>query len=223
VAEGRARAAIWARVSTSEQEVSNQVAELYELAARRGWTVVEIYAATASAWRGDHRRELDRVISDARGGKFDVLLVWALDRLSREGPLETLQIVDRLARAGVQVVSLQEPWTEATGELRDLMLALVGWVARFESRRRSERTRAGMERARAEGKRIGRPRRPPVEAHRRWPETRDLVLAGVLTSAEGARRLRVRRVDFAAAIKAARGVQKGEAAEDGSSEFGPTA
>jgi putative DNA-invertase from lambdoid prophage Rac len=217
------RAAIWARVSTTEQDASNQVTELCTLAARRGWTVVEIDSTTASAWRGDHRRELDRVVADARAGKFDVLLVWALDRLSREGPLETLQIVDRLARAGVQVVSLQEPWTEATGELRDLMVALVGWVARWESRRRSERTRAGMERARAEGKRIGRPPRPPVETHRRWPETRDLVLAGVLTSAEGARRLRVRRVDFAAAIKAARGVQKGEAPNGGSSEFGPTA
>lgn len=86
--------------------------------------------------------------------------------------------------------------------MRDLMLALVGWVARFESRRRSERVKAGMERARVQGKRIGRPPRPPVETERRWQQVRDLVLAGTLTRAEGARRLRVRRADFIAALAA---------------------
>lgn len=58
---------------------------------------------------------------DARLGKWDVLVCWALDRMSREGPLATLQIVDRLGKAGAQVISLQEPWTEAAGELRDLL------------------------------------------------------------------------------------------------------
>jgi putative DNA-invertase from lambdoid prophage Rac len=85
-----------------------------------------------------------------------VLLVWALDRLAREGPLDTLQVVERFAKLGVQVVSHQESWTEGAGELRDLLLAIVGWVARFESVRRSERTKAGIERARSQGKALGR-------------------------------------------------------------------
>lgn len=196
------RAAIWARVSTDGQETENQVRQLRDLAERRGMQVVAVYQVEVSAWKGWHRKDLGQVLRDAQDHRFDVLLVWALDRLSREGPLETLQIVDRFGRAGVQVVSLQESWTEVGGEMRDLMVALVGWVARFESRRRSERVKAGMERARIQGKAIGRPRRPPVESERRWKEVRDLVLAGTLTRAEGARRLKVRRADFIAALGA---------------------
>lgn len=150
------RAAIWARVSTDRQETENQVRQLRELADRRGLEVVEVYYVEASAWKGKHRSDRERALQDARAGRYSVLLVWALDRLAREGPLDTLQVVDRFARLGVQVVSKQEPWTEAAGELRDLLLAIVGWVARFESARRSERTRAGLERVRAEGKAIGR-------------------------------------------------------------------
>ena len=85
------------------------------------------------------------------------MLVWALDRLSREGPSATLDIVHRLGQTGVQVGSYQEPWTEAGGELLDLLLAIAGWVARMESNRRSERTKAGLQRAVNQGKRLGRP------------------------------------------------------------------
>ncbi|MDA8333301.1 MAG: recombinase family protein [Candidatus Dormibacteraeota bacterium] len=152
--------ALWLRVSTSEQETTNQEPELLALAAARGFEVAEIYRLEGeSAWSGSggYRKALDAMLRDARRGRFEVLLVWALDRLSREGPLATLQLVDRLGRAGVQVVSLHEAWTEAGGELRELLLAITAWAARMESQRRSERTKAGLERARAEGKRIGRP------------------------------------------------------------------
>jgi putative DNA-invertase from lambdoid prophage Rac len=57
----------------------------------------------------------------------------------------------------VKVISYQESWTEAPGELGDLLYALTGWVARMESQRRSERTKAGLERAVAQGKKLGRP------------------------------------------------------------------
>ena len=94
---------------------------------------------------------LSQVYQDARRGKFSVLLVWALDSLSREGPLATLEIVHRLGQDGVQVWSLREPWTEVGGELLDLLLAITGWVARMESNRRSERTKAGLQRAISQG------------------------------------------------------------------------
>ncbi len=135
---------------------SREVAQLRTLAARRGLSIVAVYRVEESAWKGAHIKALSQVYDHARAGKFKVLLVWALDRLSREGPLATLQIVDRLGRSGVHVISLQEPWTEAAGELRDLLLAIVGWVARYESTRRSERTKAGLARATAHGKRLGR-------------------------------------------------------------------
>lgn len=198
-----ARAAIWARVSTDRQETDNQVRQLQELAQRRGLEVVDVYLVEASARKGKQRADLDRALAAGRAGAFDTLLVWALDRLTREGPLETLQLVDRFARAGVQVVSLQESWTEAAGELRDLMLAIVGWVARFESDRRSERVKAGMARARAEGRHVGRPARTKaVEQLPRFHQVAELVAAGQLTTAEGARKLRVRRADFALAMRA---------------------
>ena len=85
------------------------------------------------------------------------MLVWALDRLSREGPLAILTIVNRLKNYGVKVLSYQESWTEAPGELGELLYALTGWVARMESQRRSERTKAGLARVKAQGKRLGRP------------------------------------------------------------------
>ncbi len=151
-------AAIWARVSTEEQDPENQVRQLEAWAKLRGFEVVRTYQSQNSGWKGAHLKELSEVYQDARRGAFKVLLVWALDRLSREGPLPTLEIVHRLGQYGVQVLSMQEPWTETTGELRDLLLAIAGWVARMESHRRSERTKAGMQRARAEGKQIGRPK-----------------------------------------------------------------
>ena len=71
--------------------------------------------------------------------------------------LAILTLVNRLRICGVKVVSYQESWIEAPGEMRDLLYALTGWVARMESQRRSERTKAGLARVKAQGKRLGRP------------------------------------------------------------------
>ena len=151
------RVALWLRVSDPDGHTENQRPALEAFVASRGWEITQVYELQASAYKGDHQKLLRQVYRDARLGKFTVLLPWALDRLSREGPLATLQIVDRLGKAGVQVISLQKPWTEAAGELRDLLLAIAGWVARMESQRRSERTKAGLQRALAKGKTLGRP------------------------------------------------------------------
>ncbi len=151
------KAGILLRVSDSGQHTENQLPDLQAWASRRGLEIVQVYELQESAWRGAHEKILSQVYRDARQGKFQVLLVWALDRLSREGPLATLEIVHRLGKAGVQVWSYQEPWTEAGGEMLDLLLAIAGWVARMESNRRSERTKAGLQRAISQGKRLGRP------------------------------------------------------------------
>ena len=152
------KCAILLRVSDQSQHTENQLPELKALAERRGLEVAKVYEIQESAWHGAHQKLLTAVYADAKAGRFEVLLVWALDRLSREGPLATLQRIDRLGKSGGKVWSLQEPWTEVGGEMLDLLLALTGWVARWESNRRSERTKAGLERARAEGKTLGRPK-----------------------------------------------------------------
>ncbi len=150
------KAAIYLRVSTTEQDVANQLPALQEYAERRQFNLVGTYQESETAWRAGHQAELARLIEDARKGKVDVVLVWALDRLSREGPLAILSLVDKLKRYGTRVISYQESWTEAPGDLADILYAITGWVARMESQRRSERTRAGLERARREGRPIGK-------------------------------------------------------------------
>ncbi len=148
---------IYSRVSTGEQDTRNQSTVLTDWATQRGYEVVKVYAEEESAWRNGHQRELTNLITDARRRKFQAVMVWALDRLSREGALAILSLVNKLSSCGVKVLSYQESWTEAPGEVAELLYALTGWVARMESQRRSERTKAGLARVKAQGKRLGRP------------------------------------------------------------------
>jgi DNA invertase Pin-like site-specific DNA recombinase len=116
-----------------------------------------IYEETESAWKAGHQHVLASLLEDARKQKFDTLLVWALDRLSREGSLAILSLIHRLKIFGVKVISFQESWTEVPGELAEVLYAIAGWVAKMESQRRSDRTKAGLARVVAQGKKIGRP------------------------------------------------------------------
>ena len=151
------KAAVYLRVSTSDQNTDNQLPALEAYANSRSYKVVTTYQERESAWKNGHQRELKRLLEDARKHKFNILLVWALDRLSREGSAAILNLINTLKLYGVKVVSYQESWTEAPGELGELLFAIAGWVARMESKRRSERTKAGLARAKAQGKQLGRP------------------------------------------------------------------
>lgn len=144
------KAAIYCRVSTPDQDPDNQLEVLTTMARGRGWEVVEVYREEGSAWHAGHQPELARLIRAARGYRFRVVLVWALDRLSRQGPLAILSLVRKLGGYGVKIVSDQEPWTSTSTELQELLLSIAGWVAKMESQRISERTKAGMARSRAE-------------------------------------------------------------------------
>lgn len=152
------KVSIYSRVSTSDQNTVNQSAILEEWAKQRGFEVVTVYEEEESAWKAGHQRELSNLLTDARKRKVEAVLVWALDRLSREGPLAILTLVNRLKLCGVKVLSYQESWTEAPGELGELLFAIAGWVARMESQRRSERTKAGLARVVAQGRKLGRPK-----------------------------------------------------------------
>ena len=151
------KAVIYTRVSTAEQTTENQTLILTEWADRRKWLVLEIYQESDTAWKAGHQKELSRLMTAARKQKFDIVLVWSLDRLTREGPLAILSLIQKFKLYNVQVISYQESWTEAPGEIGELLYALTGWVARMESSRRSERTKAGMARSRSTGQHVGRP------------------------------------------------------------------
>lgn len=144
------KAAIYCRVSRPEQDPENQLQVLRTWAEARGFEVVEVFQEEETAWQAGHQHELARLVRAARGYRFRVVLVWALDRLSRQGPLAILSLVKRLGDYGVRVISHQEPWTEGPAELQELLLSIAGWVARMESQRISERTKAGMARRRQE-------------------------------------------------------------------------
>ncbi len=151
------KAAVYLRVSSNEQSTDNQFPALETYAKNRNYKIVRVYEEEESAWKSGHQRELANLMVDARQRRFQVVLVWALDRLSREGALAILSLVHKLSIYRVKVLSYQESWTEAPGELAELLYALSGWVAKMESKRRSERTKAGLARVKAQGKRLGRP------------------------------------------------------------------
>lgn len=153
------RVAIYVRVSRETQETQNQLDVLTQWAAGRKWDVAGIYQEESSAWQlgQKYQRELKRLIEDARLGKFDTVVVWALDRITRKGILEIFRIWEQLGQYGVNIVSRQESWTEMAGSMTPLLLAIAGWMANMESNRIRERTLAGVARAKAAGKHCGRP------------------------------------------------------------------
>lgn len=146
------KCALYSRVSTSEQDTANQIQALTAWAESKGYVIAKVYQEAESAWRDGHQRELARLRQDAARGRFDILLVWALDRLSREGPLKVLSLVQWFGAHGVKLMSYQEPWTWTDGPMTELLYSLTAWVAKYESERRSERTLAGLARARVQAK-----------------------------------------------------------------------
>lgn len=148
------RAAIYLRVSKEEQSTDNQRPDVEQLAGARGLQIVERYEENRSAAK--KRPEFDRMLEDAHRGRFDVLIVWALDRFGRS-MVGNLQAVLALDRSGVQVVSVRESWLDTGGPVRSLLLAIFSWIAEQERAQLIARTRAGIDRARRRGIRLGRP------------------------------------------------------------------
>ncbi len=152
------RVILYLRVSSLDQATENQLPALEKWIADRGHELVEIYRENESAWKSGHQRELSRLFADLPKHRPDICLTWALDRLTREGIGKIFELMNKFKHHGVQIVSHQESWTEQSGPMADLLIAVVAWVANFESIRKSERTLAGLARARKEGKTLGRPK-----------------------------------------------------------------
>lgn len=150
------RVAIYTRVSTVEQETTNQVLQLREFAAKQGWTITNEFTDIASGGKSD-RDGLKQMFDAASRREFDLVLFWALDRLSREGVLETLRYLERLTSYGVGFRSFTEQFFDSCGIFKDAIIAIMATLARQERIKRSERTRAGLAVARNRGKRLGRP------------------------------------------------------------------
>lgn len=152
------KAVVYLRTSTQEQHPENQLPEIQAYCQSHGHEIVRVYQEQESAWRAGRQVELRRLLDDCQNGRpFGLLVCWSLDRLSRQGIASILNLITMLRLYGVKVVSLRESWMETEGPMQELLLAVFGWAAQYESRIKSERTLAGLARAKAEGKALGRP------------------------------------------------------------------
>lgn len=149
--------ALYLRVSTDKQETENQAAQLREFAAKQGWQIVREYCDYESGAKAD-RTEFRQLFEDASRRKFDLVLFWALDRLSREGVLQTLTHLNRLEAYGIGFRSYTEQFFDSCGPFKDAVISIMATLAKQERIKRSERTRAGLARVKAAGKALGRPR-----------------------------------------------------------------
>ena len=155
------RVAIYLRVSKDDgsQETDNQLIQLREFCER--WDSHELaaeYLDRESGTKGRERKDFDRMFADAARRRFDVLLFWALDRFSREGIRKTIAYLERLDACGVAFKSYTEPFLDTDNELiAHIVLGVTSYYAQQEALRISDRTKAGLERAKRNGKVLGRP------------------------------------------------------------------
>jgi DNA invertase Pin-like site-specific DNA recombinase len=150
---------IYARISTVKQDNFNQLGQLRDFAASQGWIIHREYVDIATGKNGD-RAQFKAMFAAASRREFDLVLFWSLDRLSRAGVYETLTYLQTLTQYGVGYRSFTEQYLDSCGMFRDAVISILAVIAKQERVRLSERTLAGLARARAQGRVGGRPRVP---------------------------------------------------------------
>jgi len=147
------RAALYMRVSTLDQHPETQLYDLHEMARQRGYQIIEEYTDRISGAKA-RRPGLDGMMHDARRGRFDVVLVWASDRTARSVK-HFLDVLDELNRLNIEFISFREQ-IDTGGPLGRAVVVIIGAIAELERNLIIERVRAGMRRAKLEGRHIGR-------------------------------------------------------------------
>lgn len=172
--------ALYARVSTRDrQAVENQLRELRDYCRNRGWVIAGNYVDLESGAVAE-REAFQRLFIHAHQLKFNTVLFWALDRFSREGVRETLNYLKQLEDGGISFKSYTEPYLDTLGPFRDAVIGILASLAKQEVIRRSERVRAGMARAKAQGKPISRSPIPDttqqaiIQLHQRHTPKREI-------------------------------------------------
>jgi len=148
------RAALYMRVSSVDQHLETQLHDLRQMASQRGYEIVQEYTDRISGVKAK-RPGLDQMMADARRGRFDVVLVWASDRIARSVK-HFLEVLDEFNRLNIEYVSFREQ-IDTGGPLGRAIVVIIGAVAELERNLIIERVRAGMRRAKLEGRSIGRP------------------------------------------------------------------
>jgi DNA invertase Pin-like site-specific DNA recombinase len=149
------RVAIYTRISSIDQNPATQLCDLRPLAAARGFQIVGEYTDTISGAKSK-RPGLDRLMDDARRGKFDIVSVWAFDRMARSVK-HFLEVLDELNHLNIGLISFREN-IDTSGPLGRAMIVIVAAISELERSIIVERVKSGMRRARLEGRQIGRAR-----------------------------------------------------------------
>lgn len=149
--------AIYVRVSTDKQESENQLIQLREFVKKNNWNIHKEYVDIISG-KETSRPAFDTLFIDAHKKLFDVVVFWDLSRFSRSGALFTLQKLQELKKSGIEWISYQEPYIRSIGQFSDVIISLLSTVAKIEREKISMRTKAGLERLKLQGKKLGRPK-----------------------------------------------------------------
>ena len=149
------KVAIYVRVSTDNQEVDNQLIQLREYCQKSNYEIFKEYIDIISG-KENSRPSYDLMFRYAHRKLFDLVLFWDLSRFSRAGTLFTLQKLKELENLGIDWESYREPYFKSVGQFKDVVLSIISTVAKIEREKISERTKAGLERARKKGKPIGK-------------------------------------------------------------------
>lgn len=153
---GSPRAALYARTSTSKQDIDLQIHELREFCSRRKLQVVAEFVDVGVSSSERSRPELERLLADARRGAIDIVVVWRFDRFARS-TRELMNALDEFRQLNVDFISLREAVDTSTPAGR-VLFAMIAAVAEFERDIIRERVKAGIAKARRQGKRLGRPK-----------------------------------------------------------------
>jgi DNA invertase Pin-like site-specific DNA recombinase len=148
------RAVLYSGVSAYDQNIQTQVLDLRQMAAQRGYEVVAEFSDKISGIKS-RRPGLDQLLTDARRGRFDIVMTWACDRIARS-TRHFLEVLDELNRLNIEFISFREN-IDTGGPLGRAIVVIIGAIAELERSLIVERVRAGMRRARLEGQHIGRP------------------------------------------------------------------
>ena len=151
-------AALYVRVSTSKQDADNQLLALRPYCDKAGYTIQKEYLDILSGCE-DSRPGFDQMFKDAHKRKFDIIVFWSIDRFSRSGLAFTIQKLQELKNLGIGWDSFQEQYFRTVGPFGDALVGIMATLAKIERDRLSERTKAGLRRAVAQGKTLGRPRK----------------------------------------------------------------
>jgi len=155
------KVAIYSRISTEKQEAENQLLQLRKYCKESDYKIYKEYVDVISG-KEEKRPSFDKLFKAANKKQFNIVIFWDISRFSRSGTLFTLQKLKELDNLGIKWHSYSDPYFSSLGDFKDVVLSIMATLAKIERKKISERTKAGLERAKLYGRFPGRPKKDPA-------------------------------------------------------------